>query len=330
MKSPIEAILFPSAFYLLAALFAARTLPAMRNPAARLSWLAAGAGAAGVFLLGSIIPLEAIDAALGGTNVSYLLQNIFATIAFWMITQTTISRGGLRARTWWPLVAIVMAFTIPFFFIVRGRTSATFTHDHVDQLPMLLCTGIYLSGLIFMCAQLLRSIRRRSMAAYWPFAVGAWLVIAGCASEITFMTLDHANLAQPETVQAGYLLFTPLFFPGVMLVVAGVGSFAVRRRIRDRNLDQLTRELASILARIGVVVPEFDAGQSTSHSRLLRVLALHVEIRDREAIKQLRLSDVEEAVVERAEKLLAMQLTVPTRAELWSADEGWQDEQRAA
>lgn len=330
MKSPVEAILFPAAFYLLLALFIARTWPALRNPAARLSWLAAGTGAAGVFLLGGVIPLEVLDGVLGGTNISYLLQNVFATAAFWMITQTTIRRGGLMDRNWWPLLAIVVAFTIPFFFIAREGTSPTFTHDRADQLPMLLCTGIYLAGLIFMCTQLLYAIRRRSPAAYWPFMAGAWLVILGCGSEIVCMALDHLNAVPRQTIQLGYLLFTPFFFPGVMLVVAGVGSFAVRRWIRDRNLDQLTAALVSILNRIGTRLPEFAGGQSTSHARLLRVLALDVEIRDREAIRQLHLTDAEEDVVVRAERILAMQLTVPTKAELWSTETPGTDEGRAA
>lgn len=318
MKSPIEAILFPTAFYLLFALFLARTIPAIRKPAARLSWLAAGAGACGVFMLGSVVPLQSIDGVMGGRNVSYLLQNLFATVAFWMLTQTTIRRGGLSARNWLPLVGIVCAFTVPFLFISREGTSPTFTHDRVDQIAMLLCTGIYLAGLIFMCAHLLRAIRHRSSRAYWPFTLGAWMVILGCACEIAFMTLDHFNAATTEDLDVGYFFFTPLFFPGVMFIVAGVGSFAVRRRIRDRNVDELAAGLSAILTRIGVSMPELDLGESTSHARLLRILGLDVEIRDRVAIRQLKLDESERVLLERAEKLLEMQLTVPMRAELWS------------
>ncbi|RDV44026.1 hypothetical protein DOE76_14935 [Leifsonia sp. ku-ls] len=81
-----------AALLILAVVFLARTLSAVREPRSRLSWLASGAGTLALLTLGTAIPQPVVDGWIGGQNWLNLVQNVLCTVAFWLVTQAAISQ----------------------------------------------------------------------------------------------------------------------------------------------------------------------------------------------------------------------------------------------
>ncbi|PPH29273.1 hypothetical protein [Rathayibacter rathayi] len=301
-------------FFGLAAVFLARIGSAWRVPESRLSWLASGIGALAVFTLGGVVPISLLDGELGGTNLLYLIQDLLTTMAFWLIVQATLSRGsagGLRSRSWWPLLFVAIAFTIPFWFIERNATSKTFTHDQIAQLATLLCVGLYLGGLIYFSAQLIRGVISRPLRVYWPFLVGSVLVILACFAEGTFNALDYFDIVSADALFVGYKLFTPLFFPGVLFIISGIASFTLRRVARDRKAAQYEKKLVRILAKRGSWVGALGDKSNDENAKLRRVYFLTTAIRDREVFQQLEFSKREKRIVDAAARFVKKNLAIP-------------------
>lgn len=318
--SPIERVAFITAFVAVAAIFFVRIPAALHRRQARAACAAAGVGAVGLFCLGSVLPLDDVDTLLGGGNTYYLVMCISATLAFWLMGESAIDDASFRLRNAWPVLVLIVAFSAPFFFIERGPTSPKFSHQQIYQLPMLFMACVYLAGLAAICARLLWKIRRYPIAAYWPIMLGAVLVIAGTATEISASLLDYASKQPSATATSLYLGFTPLFFPGVILVISGIASFGVRRWLRDRHIIASTQALLSVIAEHGITPPpSLPKGETDSEARLMTLWLLVIRLRDAETAGVATLSERNREELGAASQLLHQQLTVPAQAELWSA-----------
>ena len=82
------------AFILIAVVLVVRMPSIVSEPSSRLAWLAALFGCAAFACVGVVVPLDILDGWLGGTNVVNLLQNVFATAAFWFIMQASRTLDG--------------------------------------------------------------------------------------------------------------------------------------------------------------------------------------------------------------------------------------------
>lgn len=313
-----EQLAFTAAFVAVALTFSLRASTAVRKPEARKTWLACGVGAIGLFCLGAVLPLADVDAAVGGSNGYYLIMCISAIVAFSLMAGSVLDEDQQRPHKWWPVALLVLAFSVPFLLTDRGHTSSKFTHDQVGQLSMLLCCAIYFSGLSVICGNLIWRLRKSPMRAFWPIIVGASFVIAAAAAETASMTADHYSLLPPTVIADGYLLFTPLFFPGVIFMAAGIVSFGFRKRIRDRKTRSSTDDLRETLATHEITPPRMDGGNE-SEDQLMRLWLLVVRLRDAEAAGAAVLSVEQLRHLDQAETLLEKQLILPTRVEMWSA-----------
>lgn len=298
-----------AALVILALVFVVRTPSAIREPRSRLSWLASGAGTLALLTLGTAIPQPELDGYLGGHNWINLAQNVLCTIAFWLVTQAAISQDGKRRTVrWWPLVAALTAFTIPFLFITdRGRTDYFFIPHHANQTAMWLYASIYMGAIGAISFQLIAGVRARSARSYWLFRIGATTVILACLDEIIFLTTTRFELFPPSAQNVLFHLFDPLFYVGVILIVAGIASFTLLKTLRTLNLRHKRYWLGRTLARHGFAPPRVE-----DRSDLLGSVYDHViAIRDLQAMQQLTLIRAERGLVERSERIITRNLATP-------------------
>lgn len=294
-------MLYLVAFLTLAALFIIRTPSAIRSPHARFSWLACGVGALAILTLGPIVPVATIDAALGGTNIIYLVQCWLASLAFWLMVQAARVAGGTSDhRT--PhllLIGLYWAATAAPFLVVQDRTPTDplFIHNRADQLAAVLCATIYMLGIAVMSVRLVIHVAGRKSGGYWFFRAGVLLILTAIAVEITGLFSELSG-APSQLVTALWSVFDPLFYPGVVLIVAGQAWFWVARHLRSRRATQRIRRLQLILEQRGLSTPPID------DDKAFTVYALLVRIKDSAGIDRLHLSAEESRVVDEAESWL--------------------------
>ncbi|KRE28239.1 hypothetical protein [Agromyces sp. Soil535] len=238
--------------FVLVGIFIARARSAIRTPAARLSWFASGVGALAMTTLGTVIPQSVIDSALGGSNAINLAQNLLATAAFWLVTQAAVSGGRTPtpAIPWWELILALSVIAIPFFFITRDPdTSYYFLVEHIHQTPTWLYASMYMAVVALVSIRLFTGVRHW---ATWPrhlFRFGAVIVILACLDEIASLTLDHFDTPLPALRAVAFALFDPLFYGGVLIIVAGIASVTLKRWWREARLWASSRRLQRIASR---------------------------------------------------------------------------------
>lgn len=293
--------LYLVAFLTLAALFVLRTPSAVRLPHARFSWLACGVGALAILTLGPIVPVATIDASLGGTNVIYLIQCWLAGLAFWLMTQAARVVGSPtsgRPRHAWIIALYWVAIAIPFFFIQdRTPTDPLFIHNRASQLAAVLCATIYMLGIAVMSVRLVTQVAGRKSGGYWFFRAGVLLILLAITAEIAglFAALGDAS---PELVAMLWLFFDPLFYPGALLIVAGITWFWIARHLRSYRTTQRIRRLQQILEQRGLSIPPADDDKAYT------VYALLIRITDSAGLDRLHLSAEETQSVDEAERWL--------------------------
>ncbi|AJW80686.1 hypothetical protein [Clavibacter michiganensis] len=301
-----------AAFVILSLVFVLRTRSAVRTPRARLSWLASGFGALAVLTLGSIIPVEVMDGALGGDNVLYLVQNYLASTAFWLLVLSTVPEHDVAPmgplRRYGPMMVVFAGFTIAFVNIHRGPTSITFIHDHIEQLSAVLCASIYLVGIVVISVRLVIAAQPSRSASYWPFRIGGALCTVGALNEIVWLFIGH-YIIQPAVVQAaGYAAFDPLFYSGVILIVAGIASFTVRKWVRDTRMTIAIRRLTQTMSSANVPVPQVSRQDVYGDNRLMTAYDLLIRLRDEELAGRIDLTPHNRRVVAGAEAVLTREL----------------------
>lgn len=291
--------LYLVAFLALAAAFIIRILSAVKSAHRRPAWLACGIGALAILTLGPIVPVDTIDAALGGTNIIYLVQCWLALIAFWLVTEAarSIADRDATVRHPWIIAAYCGLIAIPFFFITdRAPTAPYFIHDHVEQLAAVMCASVYMIGVAFLTVRLLVHVRTKRSIGYWLFRAGGALVIGGIVTEI--IGLLAGFLGAPNHVRdALWSVFDPTFYPGILLIVSGIFSFWIARRLRTARTRRRIRRLTEILTQRGIAVPRSDP-----EDHAYTVYALLIRITDAEVLGHMHLTDEERAGVEESER----------------------------
>ncbi|NQX29827.1 hypothetical protein HQQ81_20970 [Microbacteriaceae bacterium VKM Ac-2854] len=296
------------AFVVLVAVFLLRGRSAKNRPETRLSWYASGVGALAMFVSGAVFPSNWIDAALGGVNMSNLLQNILTTVAFWLLVQAVLTQNGqtksLRELRWWPPLAIIVVFSIPFMLITgRGTAPSGFITSHAEDVWLWLYASIYMAAIAGLSAIILirqnRDVPRRPFRL---FTVGASLVIVGSLAEIAALTIDLFTPVHPSFL---YALFDPFFFPGVILIVLGIGAFSIYLRQQHAQLAEYLEDLREILKTRGAAVALDVAEPMTREDANSATYSLYIEINDAVNIGTLTLTKAEERLIRQMDDIYA-------------------------
>lgn len=318
--SPIESFFFTATFVAVAAYFLGWLVAILlrRRPPTR-PWVAAGFGSVGLLALGAWpwLPLKEADGLMGGTNIYYCVMIVAAGTALWLLVEAVTDVGRVRWRSLGFLVVWIGAYVAAFGAIDRPGTSPKFSHETVDQLPMILCSGIYFLGLIVLFVRLILKIRKYPRRAYWPFTVGGALIITASVSEITGMILARTVPNSAGLTDVLYLIFTPGFFGGTLLFTAGLCSFPLRRTIRDVAVDLCSRNLVVMLTAREISAPpvSFVREGTDSEKKLVRLMTLQVRVTDAVMVGAMKLNNTENNAVYRAERLID--------GELLAAGMGW-------
>lgn len=238
----VTVILIDAALVGLLIVVVARAGVAYRQPRARIGWLAAALGSVAMLTQGTVIPLEVLDGLLGGSNVLKLVQNVLTMIALWLGVQVGTATADARVRTlqWWLPGTLAGIFTVVFFAIPqRGATSFLFVEVGArTSTPIWLYGVVHMAGIALIGVLLFRSAAASLPTSRALFRVGAIAIVIACASEVVDLTLTRFG----EQIALVSALFDPLFYLGVLGLVAGVMSaWGATRRIRLRGEGLLAR-----------------------------------------------------------------------------------------
>lgn len=297
-------VLHAVAFWCAALIFVVRAPSVWRNPRGRAAWAASGVGALGLLTLGSVVPQTTLDGWLGGTNVINLVQNVCATTAFWCMLRASTADLPRRPLLAHPLalLGMVTAFTIPFAAIPdRGTTTFHFIVAGLDQTAMWLYATLYMASVAAITTTTLVRGVPTGRGARGVFRVGLVLVTVASVEEIVSLTADHLVLGPPAVRDALRLAFDPPFYAGIVLVVAAMASFTVRRWGRQARFRRHHSRLAQIV--------RHHALQPVVRSADLHVRTYDLVIAIRDAEVQGRpIAEAELAHVRSAERVLGRAL----------------------
>lgn len=285
--------------------FLLRTRTAISRPYARLAWLASAFGTVAIFTRGPVVPLTQLDSWLGGQNIVFLIQCWAATAAFWLLTEAAGAQDTRRPLTIprpWYIAGYCVLFTIAFFMIEdRSPTVTHFSERYADQLALILCAGLYMAGIAFLTLRLIFRVRTRSASLYWFFRIGSGLIAAGCASEIFSLIAIHVSPGTSLSEPAG-ALFDLLFYPGVGVILLGLGAFKLQRHLRKRQMITHQSALTQVLRTRNLDISE--ASELGAHS----IYALLVQINDARVLDLVHPSAVEAHAINAAEDWLESKL----------------------
>lgn len=240
----------------------ARIPTAIRVPTARPAWFATLIAVPAFMTRGPIIPIQTLDAWMGGENIIFLVQSWLVVFAFWGLAEAAgtdiTSSERPKLRLWIPLLSCI-AFTVPFFLIPnREGTELFFIDAHVDDLAAIICGVLYMAAVAGICVRLLIRLHGRDAPAHWVFRIGAALVIAGCVLWSTAIILDHALALGRTPIVWMYVGFDILFYPGVVALALGLVAFATQRAIRQLIIRRRVAALHDILASRSFTIDESD------------------------------------------------------------------------
>lgn len=293
---PITIVLFIAA--------AVKTPTAIRNPQARPAWFATLFAVPALLTRGGLVPIQTLDAWLGGENLIFLLQCWLATYAFWCLCMAAAvdATGDERPilRLWIP-TAWCAIYTVPFFLIDdRGGTELFFIDAHVDDPAAVVCGILYMLGIVGICVQLIWNLRGRQAVAHWVFRLGAALVIMGSLLWIAAILIDHVAQLERSEIAWLYTSFDVFFYPGVVVLAFGLMTFAAQRYIRKLVLRRRVRALQDMLVRHGSEpLPAGDDLGFTLYDLLIRIEDLRVMRAITPSPEEERLLQRSSALVER-------------------------------
>ena len=236
-----------AAFWILTTVFAVRLYFVARWGSSTAFAGAIGIGVLGLFATGVVVPERTLDAALGGVNFLHLIRNLCVTSAIWLVRKGIFAAyspdESYRSRfSHRPLAAGLGAgaITVPFLFQDFVPTSSRFVPENVQQLPVFIYAGVYMAILALLAVSVLRICLRPQESL--PVRVSSRVVAAGMAlvalasvEEIAYMTALHNDVGGSSLHQVLYILFTPLFYGGVLLTSLGLGippAVAAWRRLQ--------------------------------------------------------------------------------------------------
>lgn len=224
-----------AAFWILTAVFVVRLYFVTRWGSSTAFLAAIGIGVLGLFLGGVIVPEAVIDAHLGGVNVLHLVRNLSVTLAVWLIREGIFAAYSLdssyRSRFSHRPPAIglaALAITVPFLCQRFGPTTSGFVPENVQQLPVFIYATVYMSILALLASSVFRICLQPQ--ASLPVRVSSRVVAAGMGlvtlasvDEIVYMVLMHNDVGGSSVQQVLYVLFSPVFYSGVLLTSLGLG-----------------------------------------------------------------------------------------------------------
>ncbi|MCT9626014.1 hypothetical protein HWD94_12900 [Pseudarthrobacter equi] len=223
-----------AAFWLLAVVFAARLYLVARHNASSAFLGATGVGVVGLFCTGQIVPESTLDALIGGTNWLHLVRNLLVTAAVWLVREGVFSALSTEpearrrvARRPLFLAALLLAITIPFTLQSFVPTTDAFIPETVQQPAVYVYATVYMAVLGGLGLSVLRvSIGPRDSrtvrASATVVGIGMGLMVLGCVDEIIYMSLRFLGF-QGSITDVTYMLFTPLFYSGILLTSLGLG-----------------------------------------------------------------------------------------------------------
>lgn len=261
------------------------------------AWIASGIGIVALSTLGPVVPVETIDRIMGGSNIVYAVQNVLAVTAFWFTRKACLLATGRQRDRHIGLavavIALMMASTVSFFFIEdRARTSPEVIHDHIDQLPAVLCAGLYLSAVLVIAADLLRLSAQDSAVGHRFFVVAAALIAAGAMDEIAALFFGHLGAAEISAVL--HATFNYLFYPGVVFVMFGIVYFSVKRRKWVRAAQRMSNTLRHPIGRLRGTIYELTEDELVEVDIATNLFEHVVTLRDAQNDGAITLSAKEE------------------------------------
>lgn len=210
-------------FALLSALCLLRIPAMVKMKEARASWLASVFGLAALYALGTVTPLEDLDSALGGINVTNLLQSSFALLAIFFFNDSVRRLANVDEVRWTyyaPLLILpVMAFS---FALIEDKapTAASFIVSRLDQLPTVVYSGMYMLALLFTVLRTAYMLRHKAKGLYAAFTIGLLVVAAACSCHIAYVALFHFTPWHALALDIGSW-WDRLFYSGLSITAAG-------------------------------------------------------------------------------------------------------------
>lgn len=223
-----------AAFWILATVFAVRLYFVMRWRSSTAFLAATGVGVVGLFTTGVVVPEATIDAAMGGHNVLHLVRNLCVTVAVWLVREGIFSAysegdGYRRQLSHRPAAVgfMALAIAIPFTFQRFVPTTSEYLPENLNQPAVFVYAVVYMGLLGLLAMSVLtvclhRQDSRPVRVSAAVVATGMTLIVLACTDEILFLSLEFVS-AGHELTSILYMLFSPLFYTGVLLTSFGLG-----------------------------------------------------------------------------------------------------------
>jgi len=217
-----------------AILVIARGSAMLQNTAARPAWIASVFAAMGMLTLNVIIPLDALNAALGGRNLWNLIQALAATCAFWFFYRSIrlLAFGaGTRQLSSWFLVVSLTIQAAAFAFIAEPEGDpTTFVVDHITDPACYVYLMVYIGSVALLAGASLWAVRARIRSIFVLFFIGYALITAAAISHLFYLTLAFLEGAPPPFVEQLRQAFYVMFVPGVAVLCVGFGTVFIQSR----------------------------------------------------------------------------------------------------
>lgn len=230
------------AFAVMAIIMFIRLPSIVREPSGRLAWLGTFTGSIAFAATGAVIPLGLLDSWLGGSNVINLVQNGFATIAFWLMMQAAMSfeGAGVTRRSLWELATMLAAMTTAFLLIPhRSPTAVDFIHDFGEQPMVWVYTMIHMGSWAIIMVRALRGLRGRTARPYLIVRIGAASIAIASAIKMVYITMRVLGVQPEAGVELVRTVFVFPFYGGIIIAMAGLSTFAIAPRARRSTLRAL-------------------------------------------------------------------------------------------
>lgn len=215
--------------------FAIRVFFVVRSGSSTAFLGAIGIGVLGLFSTGVVVAEATLDAALGGVNFLHLVRNLCVTTAIWLVRVgifAAYSRDeSYRSRFSHRPAALglgTLAITVPFLFQDFAPTTSNFVPENVQQLPVFIYASVYMGILALLAVSVLRAClhpqeSRPVRVSSRVVAAGMGLIAVASVEEITYMAIMYIGEADSAIQHLLYVLFSPLFYGGVLLTSLGLG-----------------------------------------------------------------------------------------------------------
>lgn len=303
----VTVLLIDVALVGLALVVVTRARAAWRQPRSRIAWLAALLGMIALLTQGTVVPLPAMDALLGGTNVLKLVQNVLTMIAIWLGIQAGTAPATARIRTlrWGFPLALAGVFVVVFFVAMPSRGPSSFLFLETAAATS---TGAWVYGVLHMAGiglvgvLLYRSARGSLPVTRRLFRIGAVGIVLGCFSEIVDLTLTRF-LVPIEVVSA---LFDPLFYLGVVSFVMGIFAASRTTVMIRRRGESLLGRLEALARERALTLPDALGGAPDVDARLH---TLRVAVEDEAIATSTPLSGEQRALLDEVDAHLTRRTT---------------------